>query len=72
MLNSMAIQKPFTSNPLITDEASKIIKALITKVNKPKVKILIGKVIKIKIGLSNMLTMPKNNANQSAVQKPAR
>jgi len=67
----MAIQKPLTEKPFITDDANKIIKALMTKVNKPNVKIFMGKVIKIKIGLSNILTMPKNNASQSAVQKPA-
>ncbi len=67
----MAIQKPSTEKPLMTEAANKISKALITKVNSPKVRILIGKVIKIKIGLSDMLTMPKNNASQSAVQKPA-
>ncbi len=67
----MAIQKPSTENPFITDESNKINKALITKVNKPKVKMFMGKVISINIGLSRILTMPKNNASQSAVQKPA-
>lgn len=71
MLNSIATQKPVTSNPLIIDEANRIINALITKVSRPKVKILIGKVIKIKIGLSKIFNSAKNKASQSTVQKPA-
>ncbi len=67
----MAIQKPLTEKPLITDDANKISKALITKVNNPKVKILIGKVIKIKTGLTKTLIIPKNKASHKAVQKPA-
>ena len=46
----MACQNPLTSNPFIIVDESKISKALITKVNKPRVKILIGKVININIG----------------------
>ena len=67
----MATQKPLTENPLITDDANKIIKALMTKVNKPKVRMLIGKVIKIKTGLTRTLMIPKNKASHKAVQKPA-
>ena len=67
----MAVKKPSTEKPLITDAASKISKALITKVNKPRVRMLIGNVIKIKIGLTKTLIMPKNRASQKAVQKPA-
>ena len=71
MLNSMAIQKPPTEKPSITDDASKISKALMTKVNKPKVKMLIGRVIKIKIGLTKTLIIPKNKASHKAAQNPA-
>ena len=71
MLNSMATQKPLTEKPSITDDANKISKALITKVNKPRVRMLIGKVIKIKIGLTKTLIIPKNKANHKADQKPA-
>ena len=71
MLNSMAIKKPSTAKPLITEAASNISTALITKVNKPKVKRLIGKVIKIKTGLTKTLMTPKNKASQKAVQKLA-
>ena len=70
MLKSIAIQNPLTSKPLITDEASSINNALITKVNKPKVKILIGKVSTINIGLIITLITPKNNASHKADQKP--
>lgn len=67
----MATQKPLTEKPLITEAANKINKALMTKVNKPKVKMLIGNVIKSKIGLIKTLTIPKNKANHKADQKPA-
>ena len=66
----MACQKPLTTKPLITVEESKISKALITKVNKPRVKILIGRVIKIKIGLRITLTTLKNTASHKAAQTP--
>ena len=71
MLKTKATQKPLTTKPLITDEANKISIALITKVNKPKVKILIGRVIKIKIGLIKTLIIAKNKASHKADQKPA-
>lgn len=67
----MAAQKPLTEKPLMTEAANNINKALMTKVNKPKVNILIGKVIKIKTGLIKTLIMPKNNASHKAAQKPA-
>ena len=71
MLNSMAVKKPLTEKPLTTEAANKISKAFITKVNSPRVKILIGKVIKIKTGLTKTLIMPKNKASHKAVQNPA-
>lgn len=64
----MAVQNPLTSNPLITVDASKTNIALITKVNKPRVKMLIGKVKTISIGFKIKLTNPKNNASHKAVQ----
>ena len=70
ILKPSAAKKPFTSNPFITDEANKISKALITKVNKPRVRILIGRVKIIKIGLIITLIMPKNTASHSAAQGP--
>ena len=71
MLNSMAVKNPLTEKPFITDDANRISKALMTKVNNPKLKILIGKVIKIKTGLTKTLIIPKNNASHKAAQKPA-
>lgn len=70
MLKPNAAKKPLTSKPFITDEANKISKALITKVNKPRVRILIGRVKIIKIGLIIILIMPKNTASHSAAQSP--
>ncbi len=67
----MAVKNPLTEKPSITEAASNINEALMTKVNKPKVRILIGRVIKIKIGLTRTLTMPKNKASHKAGQKPA-
>lgn len=61
-------QKPPTSNPGTSQLASIIIKALITKVNKPRVKILIGKVIKISNGFITIFMMPKTTATIKAVQ----
>jgi hypothetical protein len=71
MLNSMATQNPLTEKPLITDDANRISKALITKVNNPRVKILMGKVTNINIGLTKTLTIPKNKASHKADQKVA-
>ncbi len=70
MLNNMAEKKLSTSKPLITVADNKISKAFITKVKSPKVKILIGKVIKTKNGFKDMLTKPKKIANHKADQTP--
>lgn len=45
--------------------------ALITKVKSPKVKILIGRVSKIKIGFITILSSPTTMAAKSAVVKPS-
>ena len=63
-------QKPSMSKPLINEAINQISKALITKVNKPKVKILIGKVNNTTIGRMMALTMPKTRATNNAVKKP--
>lgn len=70
MLKSMACQKPYTSKPFITLDAKRIKPAFITKVNKPSVKILIGKVSIINIGFNTTLITPRNKASQSAAQNP--
>ncbi len=46
------------------------IKALITKVKSPKVKILMGKVKINKMGRTTALTTPKTKATKRTVQKP--
>lgn len=66
-----ADKNPSTSNPLITVEANKIRKALITKVKSPRVIILIGRVIITRIGLIIILIIAKNKAKHIAVQRPA-
>ena len=68
MLNNIARQNPPGLNPAITELASKIIDALITKVNNPKVKMLIGKVIKSRIGRKKIFNTAKNAASQNADQ----
>lgn len=68
---SMAVQKLLTSNPLITLALSMINKALITNVNRPKVRMLIGSVRRIKIGFKIALAKPIKRASHKAVQKPA-
>jgi len=72
MLNHKAVQKPSTEKPTTIFDDKRISKALITKVNKPSVKILIGKVRINKIGLMTALIMPSTKANKTAVQKPVR
>ena len=52
------------------DEANKINRALITNVNKPRVKRLMGKVRTINIGFKVTFTKPKNKANHRAAQIP--
>ena len=61
ILKSNAIQKPETAKPSTNLSASRIIIALITKMNKPNVIKVAGKVKKIKSGLTiifnNAITM---------------
>ncbi len=66
----MATKNPSTANPLITDEANKIKEALITNVNKPNVKRLIGKVKTISIGFKVTFIKPKNKDSHKAAQIP--
>ena len=71
ILNKSAHQKPFTLNPGTNSDTKSISNALITKVNNPTVKILIGRVRKITNGLIKKLTIPKTIATQSALINPA-
>ena len=70
MLKSNAHQKVLTSRPGTIHATSIIIKALITKVNKPKVKMLIGNVKMISKGLINVLIRPNTKAETSAAHTP--
>jgi len=69
MLKRTATQKPLTWKPLTTDEATRMINPLITKVKSPKVRILIGRVIRIRNGLRSILMIPRNNATHNADKK---
>ena len=53
MLKSIAFQNPSTLNPGTSADTIIMITAFITSVNKPSVKIFIGKVKMIKRGLIN-------------------
>lgn len=66
---SKAHQKLDTLNPGTIALANKIIRALITSVNNPKVKILIGKEIATKSGLMVALSNPKTRA---AIRAPTK
>jgi hypothetical protein len=65
-----ADQKPKTSKPGMTPEAIFNMKALIRKVNRPRLKILIGRVKMMTIGLKNAFRMPKMAAAKKAGKKP--
>ena len=69
MLKSKADQKEAMAKPAIKLLAKIISKVLITKVNNPKVKILMGRVNNKIIGLIKVLRMPKTTTNTIATQK---
>ena len=70
-LKISATQKPSTLNPLINASTSKIIIALITRRNKPKVTIVTGNVKSIRIGLTIRLRIERTTATSMAVPYPA-
>lgn len=70
MPNSSAYQNPLILNPGTITPVSQIRNALITSVNNPSVKILIGSVNKISTGLIKVLSKPSTRATMSAVKKP--
>jgi len=70
ILNRNAHQKFATPKPGIIAETKSINKAFMTKVKRPRVKILIGKVKNISIGFINVFTKPKAKAVINAHQKP--
>jgi hypothetical protein len=71
ILNNNAIQKESTLNPPTILAHNKIITALITSKNNPKVKIVAGKVNNTNIGLINTFNNPRTTATIKAVVKPA-
>ena len=64
-----AVQNVSTRKPLTSCDTSIKITALITKRNKPKVKIVMGNVKKTSIGLIKAFIMPKTAAAQIAVDR---
>ena len=54
ILNNNAVKNPVTSKPSTSWSANKIMHALITKRNNPKVIMVAGKVKKIKSGRTNI------------------
>lgn len=71
MLNNKAVQKESILKPPTILSQIIIISALITNKNKPKEKIVIGSVNKIKIGFMKILSKPRTIATQNAVKKPS-
>lgn len=69
ILNKIAHQKLSTLNPGTSKLTNKTNKPLITKVKRPRVKILIGNEIKIRIGLMTAFTNPKTTATTMATKK---
>ena len=72
MAASRAAPKLEISKPLTMELASQKIKALITRVNRPRVRKLIGKVRSSRIGLTSALSSPKTREVMSAAQKLAK
>ncbi len=70
MLKNSAHQKPSTLNPGTILSVIMIIIALITRVNNPRVRILIGRVRVNRTGLINALTNPKTMATTRLEVKP--
>ena len=67
--NKIAQPQVSTVNPGTTKVANLIMAALITRVNKPRVKILIGSVNKTKIGFTIKFKRPRTRAAAKAAKK---
>lgn len=67
-LKRIAHQKFLTKKPGTRALVRRIRKPLITKINNPKVKILMGRVKRIRIGLRKVLITPKTMATIKAVK----
>lgn len=71
-LKISAHQKLSTAKPKTNMSTNKIIKALMTKRNRPRDTRVIGKVSTTKTGLTKTFTIPNKIATIRAVQKPSR
>lgn len=69
ILNSNAVQNESTTKPPTILEQSKMIKALMTNRNNPKVTRVTGNVKNIKIGFTKILSNPKTTATIIEVTK---
>jgi len=69
ILKIRAHQNPSTLKPGTIELASKIRSAFMTKVNKPKVRMVRGRVRRIRRGFISKLIMPKTTAVTSAAVK---
>ena len=68
-LNNSAVKNPSTAKPETNLAQSKIIKALMTSKNNPKVIKVTGSVSKTKSGFTNKFNNPSTMATQMAVIK---
>ena len=69
MLNHNAVQKLLTLNPLMNLSANKMMQALITSKNNPKVTIVMGKVRIINTGFTSKFNTDNTTATIIAVKK---
>lgn len=70
-LNSKAIQKPLTAKPSKISPAKRMINALMTNKNKPRVTIVIGNVRSMRIGFKMTFKSAKTMATIMAPVNPA-
>ena len=66
-----ALTNPLTANPSIKDAAKSNKKALITNINNPSVRMVIGSVNKTKIGFTNIFSKPITSAVTTATNNPS-
>lgn len=71
MLKNKADQNPLTWKPSTILDAIKIITALMTNKNSPRVKIVAGMERSTKTGFKKTLRMAKTTATTRAVEKPS-
>ena len=67
MLKRSAVKNPLTKKPGIRNDARSTRKALITKIKRPSVKMVIGRVSKMSMGLTKELRIPKTTATKTTV-----